>query len=395
MRGARWTVALVTAGALVAATACAGGSDAASHRVATASTPGPDPRVKGQPAFRADPACGTYSGTGCAPQAERIDLEPPTFSHPTDITNPLFPISSLDSVVLLGVVEDKPFRSETTLLPERGTVVLDGQPVEVVLSQYTAYLDGRITEVALDRYAQADDGSVWYLGEDVYDYEGGSIVVSEGTWLAGRDGPPAMIMPGSPKVGQVFRAEDIPGIVFEQVTIKEVGKTVDGPFGPVDGAVVAEELHLDGTTSEKVFAPGFGEFYTENAGEVEALSLAVPANRVDAPEPVALAKLVTASWGLVESARLEEWDAVDATLAQVEDRWAELSGEKNPVRVADALDGALASLTTAATARDVGKATLAASDVATPRTLSLLEARSVALAITFPVTACVALTDTP
>ena len=38
--------------------------------------------------------------------------------------------------------------------------------------------------------------------------------------------------------------------------------------------------------------------------------------------------------------------------------------------------------------------TLAASVVATPRTWSLLEARSVALAITFPVTACVALTDT-
>ena len=38
--------------------------------------------------------------------------------------------------------------------------------------------------------------------------------------------------------------------------------------------------------------------------------------------------------------------------------------------------------------------TLDASDVAAPRTFSLLEARSVALAMTFPVTACVALTDT-
>ena len=100
---------------------------------------------------------------------------------------------------------DSPFRSETTLLPYTGVVVIDGQPVEVLLSQYMAYLDGRITEVALDRYAQADDGSVWYLGEDVYDYEDGTVVVTEGTWLAGRDGPPAMIMPGDPQVGQVFR----------------------------------------------------------------------------------------------------------------------------------------------------------------------------------------------
>ena len=61
--------------------------------------------------------CGTYSGEGCAPLESRIDLEPPHFSNPTDITNPLFPISALESVVLLGQVDGLPFRAETTLLP--------------------------------------------------------------------------------------------------------------------------------------------------------------------------------------------------------------------------------------------------------------------------------------
>ena len=139
--------------------------------------------------------CGTYSGEGCAPLESRIDLEPPQFSNPTEITNPLFPISELESAVLLGEVDGQPFRSETTLLPYTGVVVIDGQPVEVLLSQYMAYLDGRITEVALDRYAQADDGSVWYLGEDVYDYEDGTVVVTGGSWLAGQDRDPAMSCP--------------------------------------------------------------------------------------------------------------------------------------------------------------------------------------------------------
>ena len=127
-----------------------------------------------------------------------------------------------------------------------------------------AYIDGRIEEVALDLYAQADDGSVWYLGEDVFDYSNtkGLIDGTAGTWLAGRDGPIEMIMPADPQVGDVHRAENIPGIAFEEVTIKRINKTVDGPTGPVEGAMIARELHDDGTYSDKVFAPGYGEFFS-------------------------------------------------------------------------------------------------------------------------------------
>ena len=290
----------------------------------------------------------------------------------------MFPISGLQSAVLLGVVDDLPFRSETTLLPYPGTVVLKGEPVEVLLSQYTAYLDGRITEVAVDRYAQADDGSVWYLGEDVYDYDSGTIAISEGTWLAGRDGPPAMIMPGDPQVGQVFRPEDIPGIVFEEVTIKEIDRTVDGPLGKVEGAIVAEELHLDGSTSEKVFAPGYGEFYSAHEGDEEALSLAVDVDQVDSAESVELARIVTATWGLVESARLEDWEAVDATLVLIKDHWAAVSESPTPTRVADTLDAALAALTEAATRQTTGPIADAAVQVAQSALDLELRHRSVA-----------------
>ena len=288
--------------------------------------------------------CGTYSGRGCAPATRRVDTRMPTFSRPTKITNPLFPISRLRSVVLLGHVDGKPFRSETTLLPGTATVAWGGRPIRVVISQYMAFLDGRLDEVALDRYAQADDGSVWYLGEDVFDYRRGAVAITEGTWLAGRDGPPAMIMPGAPRVGDVFRPENVTGVVFEEVVVKSVNATVKGPHGPVTGALVAEELHLDGSHSNKVFAPRYGEFRTGSGDDVEALALAVPADALAGPTPPALRFLTTSAWGILENARLQDWQAASATVKRMSTAWKTVRGGAPPL-IATRLNSNLNALT--------------------------------------------------
>ena len=122
----------------------------------------------------------------------------PRFSDPTVVDNTLFPVSQQKAVVFVGHVDGKPFRTEVTLLPFTRIIDWGGQRIETLVSQYTAYLDGRIQEVAYDLYAQADDGSVWYFGEDVADLAKGAIATKEGTWLAGKDGPAQMIMPGRP-----------------------------------------------------------------------------------------------------------------------------------------------------------------------------------------------------
>ena len=105
-----------------------------------------------------------------APTDREVDTEPPVFSNPTEITNPLFPISDLAQVIQLGNEAGDTLRVEITLLPETRMIEIDGNQVEAVMSQYVAYGGGRILEVALDFYAQADDGSVWYLGEEVDNY---------------------------------------------------------------------------------------------------------------------------------------------------------------------------------------------------------------------------------
>jgi len=212
-------------------------------------------------------------------------------------------------VIFSGKVDGKSFHTETTLLAETRTIEWSpGQRVEARVSQYTAYLDGRIEEVALDYYAQADDGSVWYLGEDVYDYDRAGLVDStHGSWLAGREGPPEMIMPADPKVGDVHRAENIPAIAFEEVEIKTTDKTVGGPAGPVESAMVARELHDDGTYSDKVFAPGYGEFFTGHRGEIEALALAVPTDALEGSPPAELEALSRAGADVVDPARSGNW----------------------------------------------------------------------------------------
>ena len=142
-------------------------------------------------------------GLPVAPKRERVDLASPTFSDPTNITNPLFPVSRQESVLLLGQVDGAPFRTEVTLLAQPRIIEWQGQHVETLVSQYVAFIDGRIHEVAYDFYAQDDDGAVWYFGEDVFNFKDGVIADTHGTWIAGTDGPAAMIMPANPEVGDV------------------------------------------------------------------------------------------------------------------------------------------------------------------------------------------------
>ena len=227
-----------------------------------------------------------------APESKRVDVVAPTFSDPTTITNPLFPISDLHSAVLNGGVDGKAFHTgDHAPSRDEDHRVDQGQRAETRVSQYVAFLDGRIEEVALDYYAQADDGSVWYFGEDVFNYEDGHIADTDGTWLAGKEGPPAMIMPGEPQVGDVYRPENVPGLVFEEVTVKAVDQQVAGPRGRVEGAIVAGELHQDGSRESKTFAPGYGEFFTSSGGEVEGTCARRADRRAREPVPAELEAL--------------------------------------------------------------------------------------------------------
>jgi hypothetical protein len=313
----------------------------------------------------ADLAAAGLEKLPLASDSQRVDLEVPSFSNPTKITNPLFPISNLHSAVLNGTVDDKPFKVETTLLPETRIIEWPkGRRVEALVSQYVAYLDGRIEEVALDYYAQADDGSVWYFGEDVFNYKGGLIADTEGTWIAPNDGPAAMIMPADPQVGDVYRPENVPGFVFEEVTVKAIDQTVDGPRGTVDGAIVAEELHQDGAREDKTFAPGYGEFFTGSGGDVEALALAVPADALAGQPSRELQTMVTGANSLIVEAEAGAWKVAARTTRTVTKAWQAFRASEVPARLEPVTSRAVEALARAVDARDTQRAQDAAVGVA-------------------------------
>ncbi len=312
-------------------------------------TPIPQPKVENLPV---------------ADAAKRVDLNLPKFSRPTEVTNPLFPVSKQASVLFTGHVDGKPFRTEVTLLPYTRIVTWQGIQIEALISQYVAYLDGRVQEVAYDLYAQADDGSVWYFGEDVSDFKDGVIYTKEGTWLAGKDGPPNMIMPGAPKVGDAFRAENMPGIAFEEVTVSSIDHTYDGPFGQISGALIGKELHQDGTYDEKTFAPGYGEVFTGSGGDVEEVALAVPADAVSGHLPPELTALTDGALAIFNAAGAKDWKAAAVSLEAMTAARGKLGDGGMPKAVKPLLDEALKSLIAAVGKRNAGKVRQAAIETA-------------------------------
>jgi hypothetical protein len=288
-----------------------------------------------------------------APEADRIDLATPTFGKPTPITNPLHPTSEVTQVIMGGHVEGEPFRTEVTLLPETKPIEWGGNTVDTAVSQYVAYLDGRIHEVALDWYAQADDGSVWYFGEDVFNYEDGKVADTEGTWIASDETPAAMIMPAKPAVGNVYRPENAPGVVFEEVRVEKIDQTVAGPSGNISGAIEVSELHMDGKREGKVFAPGYGEFSTgSETGDLEAVSLASPTDRRQGAAPAEFAALSAAVDAVYQAAAEEDADLLTQASPALNAAWEAVRAKGIPPQMESQMGVDLEGLNSAADGQD-------------------------------------------
>jgi len=303
-----------------------------------------------------------------APDSARRDLVAAPFTRSTSVTNPLFPISELHSAILNGHVDGKVFHTETTLLPFQKLIEwTPRQCVRVLTSQYMAFLGGRLQETAIDLYAQDDNGSVWYLGETVSDYAPNGLVLStEGTWQAGIDGPFAMIMPSDPQVGDVNRAENIPGNSFEEVQVTKVNRTFNGPSGPLSGGIIAREIHQDAPPSNKLFAPGYGEFLSRDGHDIEAMALAAPTDALGGGVPTELAMISNGAdriWASPLSTP-DQWTAAQHTAQRMLDSWLAFRTGDVPPRLVKPTEDALHNLVLQAASRDRAKTYAASIDAA-------------------------------
>jgi hypothetical protein len=312
---------------------------------------------------RAGGAWATLLLVGCTAPAPSsslrgtvVDSGEPTFSNPTVVDAPLLPVTAVTQSIALGTDHGEPLRVEVTLLPETRAIEWNDQQVETVASQFVSYRGGRILEVATDYFAQADDGSVWYFGEEVDNYADGTIADHGGSWLAGRDGPPGMIMPADPHVGDVFHPENIPGLVFEEVIVVEVDVVTDGPSGEITGAIRVSEHLMEGTAEEKIWAPGYGEFHTDASAEELTVALAVPTDARDEDPPAELARIADAARRIFEAATSGQWASVTEPLDEVTSAWQGMEGRPTPPLLADQMRHVLDELSTGVEASD-GEAT--------------------------------------
>jgi hypothetical protein len=218
-----------------------------------------------------------------------------TFSAPTTVDNPYFGVTGVDYRLYLGEDEGEPLRIEVALTGQIKPVEWEGGTTDTVESQFIATSERDLLEIAVDWFAQDDNGNVWYFGENVWNYEEGRIANTGGTWIAGGDGPPGLIMPGEPALGQRFNPENIPGLVFETVEVQEVDGTFTLPTGEeLTGVLVLHEVLDDGSEEFKEYAAGYGNLTTD-APPVERVDIvyALPNDGINAPLPKELGQALS------------------------------------------------------------------------------------------------------
>ena len=186
------------------------------------------------------------------------------FSHPRDINNTYLPLAKLKQDIIEGSEGGKKTRVERTMKPEiHKTFKIAGQTVESLCMEDRIFINGVIEEVALDYFAQDDAGTVYYLGEDVDEYdEQGKLAKHnppDDAWLTGKDTPaPGIIIPAHPKVGDKFKSEDVSATVDENDEVVTVDVTTTVPAGTFEHCVkIAEQIPGEGL-EYKYYAPGVG-----------------------------------------------------------------------------------------------------------------------------------------
>ncbi|MEZ5973584.1 MAG: hypothetical protein R3E96_01710 [Planctomycetota bacterium] len=192
------------------------------------------------------------------------------FATPTMIDNPLFPLPFGTTRNYVGDTEDG---EETVLIEVTGTTrVVNGINCSVIRDR--SYLEGIIHEDTDDFYAQDDAGNVWYMGEEVdnYNYDDLGNLVSithEGSWEAGLDvagvgsaALPGYVMLDVSQVGDSYRQEIYPGEAEDMAVVVATGVQVDLLDGVTSYSNCLQTLewnpHEPFHLEYKYYAPGVG-----------------------------------------------------------------------------------------------------------------------------------------
>jgi len=148
----------------------------------------------------------------------------------------------------------------------------------------TVTIGGELAEDTYDWFAQDTAGNVWYLGEEVKDYENGVVVSTHGSWEASIDGAlPGIVMPADPVVGDPYRQEYYAGEAEDMMLIIATAGPLTVRAGTYADVVATRDWSpLDpDVIEEKTYALGVGKIsetkVAGGAGHVELVSF-IPAS---------------------------------------------------------------------------------------------------------------------
>ena len=190
-------------------------------------------------------------------------LDPATFSHPTEVTNPWFPLVPGTRFTWQGHATDEGERvsRKVVFTVTDLTKVVNG--VRTVVTYDNDYTGGELEEVELSFFAQDDDGNVWYLGEYPEELDGETVVKTP-TWIAGLHGAragihmPALPSPGTPSYAMGWGGSDVHW--NDRGKVDQLGQETCVPLECYSGVLVIDEFNPDepGTHQLKFYARGVG-----------------------------------------------------------------------------------------------------------------------------------------
>lgn len=155
------------------------------------------------------------------PSRASVPGGPPVFTDPLNITNAFHPFQPGGVKVFAGSRDGLRAVTVDSYLGETRTFAVSGRSVSCRILQEMSFEDGELVEVSRNHFAQADNGAVYCFGETVDLYRDGRVINHDGSWLVGgatRPGDPpnttaacapALFMPASPEVSDVFQPEDL------------------------------------------------------------------------------------------------------------------------------------------------------------------------------------------
>lgn len=191
------------------------------------------------------------------------DLDPASIAPAID--NPYLPLAVGSRWRYEGESEDGAEVTEVVVTGDRKTVM----GISAYVVRDTVTVDGELVEDTLDWFTQDVDGNVWYLGEQVQNFEDGKLESTDGSWEAGVDGAlPGIVMPAVPAVGDAYRQEFYPGEAEDLMEIIATGGDATVAAGTYADVVTAREwnpLEPD-VVEEKDYAPGVGLIQEREVG---------------------------------------------------------------------------------------------------------------------------------